>query len=113
MKEFVEKLIALLNDEKHDYVMRWKWKGENEEDWLCMKAIEKVIGIVERIAEEHDNGFCEWEDTESLREKGLCYGSDGLYKPSCNDDEDDFMDWNWIRHFEFCPYCGKKIKVVE
>ena len=53
MKEFVEKLIERLKDEERDYRRRWKYKGENEEDWLCMKAMQKVIGIVEQLAEEH------------------------------------------------------------
>lgn len=57
--------------------------------------------------------FCEWESTESLREKGIQYSSDGLFKPSCNNNEDDFRDWGWIRHFRFCPYCGKRIEVVD
>ena len=57
--------------------------------------------------------FCKWEATESLREKGIQYSSDGLFKPSCNDNEDDFRDWGWIRHFSFCPYCGKRIEVVD
>lgn len=60
-----------------------------------------------------DNNYCKWEATEDLRKKGICYSSDGLYKPSCNNYEDDFRDWNWIRHFKFCPYCGKRIEVVE
>lgn len=65
--------------------------------------------IIEFDAEE----FCEWESTESLREKGIQYSSDGLFKPSCNNNEDDFRDWEWIRHFRFCPYCGKKIEIKE
>lgn len=62
MKEFVEKLIKLLKDEEREYRRRWKYKGENEEDWQCMKAMQKAIGIVEQLAEEHDNGWISVED---------------------------------------------------
>ena len=72
--------------------------------------IEKAIEIVKQGGVSDD--VCEWKDTEMLRKEGICYSSDGLYKPGCNDDEDDFRDWEWIRHFKYCPYCGKKIKVV-
>lgn len=70
-------------------------------------------GYVPDICVGNKEDVCEWEATENLRKKGICVKSDGLYKPSCNNDEDDFRDWNWIRHFKYCPYCGKKIKAVE
>ena len=37
----------------------------------------------------------------------------GLYIPECTKDEDDAFDWLALRHFKFCPYCGKKFNVVE
>ena len=55
MNEFIEKLIKLLKDEERDYRMRWKWKGEHEEDWEGMKAMQKAIGIVEQLASKHNN----------------------------------------------------------
>ena len=48
-----------------------------------------------------------------IRDKGVEYSTDGLYKPGCNNDEDDFRNWDYIRHFKFCPYCGKKIYIVN
>ena len=100
MKKFIEKLIKKLKQLPHAQEDMWVW------------VVDAEVTIRE-LAEEYENDFCEWEDTESLREKGIFFSSDGLYKPSCNDDEDDFRDWDWIRHFRYCPYCGKKIKVVE
>jgi hypothetical protein len=101
LNEFIEKLIKLLKDEERDYRMCWKYKGENEEDWQCMKAMQKAIGIVEQLAEEHSNDFCEWSKTnvggmKLIREPHRMY----LFKE--RDDE-----------WEYCPYCGKKIKVVD
>lgn len=39
----------------------------------------------------------------------------GLYKPDCVEEynDDDFRDWYDIRHYNYCPYCGKHIKVID
>lgn len=37
----------------------------------------------------------------------------GLYMPSCTNDEDDYFDWPHMRHFKYCPYCGKEIYLVD
>lgn len=42
---------------------------------------------------------CIWEENE-----------EGLYVPSCNSDDDDWLPWEAIRHFGYCPYCGKKLE---
>ena len=47
------------------------------------------------------------------RDNNICiytYYENELYKPSCNDNEDDFIDYLALRHFRYCPYCGKLIK---
>lgn len=51
-------------------------------------------------------------------EKEICnwtYQEGGLYKADCIEDymDDDFMDWLCIRHFKYCPYCGKKINIID
>lgn len=49
----------------------------------------------------------------SKSEEKICkytYMENELYKPECNDDEDDYIDYLALRHFKFCPYCGKLIK---
>lgn len=61
----------------------------------------EVMREIDRLAEEYNNDFCEWKkqtigSTELIREPHRMY----LFKTS--DDE-------WV----YCPYCGKKIKVVE
>ena len=55
------------------------------------------------LAEEYKNDFCEWEivsDRDIHRE----------YKPMCS--EDGFIEMTGYFDYEFCPYCGKKIKVA-
>ena len=49
----------------------------------------------------------------SKSEEKFCkytYVENELYKPECNNDEDDYIDYLALRHFKFCPYCGKLIK---
>lgn len=48
-------------------------------------------------------------------EGSICGIDDGIYKPECKGiyENDDFFNWLQIRHFKFCPYCGRKIEVVE
>lgn len=37
----------------------------------------------------------------------------GLYIPDCNSDADDCIDYLSLRHYKFCPYCRRKIKIIE
>lgn len=40
---------------------------------------------------------------------------DGWYKPECLEkhEKDDFFPWLAMRHFKYCPYCGKEIEVID
>ena len=60
------------------------------------QAYEKAIEIVKQGGVSDD--VCEWR---------LLKGYNFLHKTSC----DDVFDME--NGFKFCPYCGKKIKVVE
>ena len=114
MKEFVEKLIEQLEK------LQEKYKGirenthcivtETSECDSCkadsylyarLKCVDEVKEIVNQLAEEHNNDFCEWEYDD------FEYGwqtSCGTTFSLCDSDKE-------ITHY--CPYCGKKIKVVE
>lgn len=65
--------------------------------------------IAELIERAEVEGKCHYIDSGTI---GI---TDGLYKPECarKCDDDDFFPWNAMRHFKFCPYCGRKIEVVE
>ena len=65
------------------------------------KAIQRVIRCAKK---EYNNDVCEWEinSDESI---------DKEYKPLCS--EDGFIYVTGHFDYKFCPYCGKKIKVVE
>lgn len=89
MKEFIEKLISRLEE----------YHCENEFE-INSGFIEVCIDIVNQLAEEHNNDFCEWK-------------IDGVYMRSPHDkvfvsclDEEPYR-------YNYCPVCGKRIKAVE
>ena len=63
-------------------------------DWQCQSAICDAIEIVKHGGVSDD--CCEWESHRNN------------YVTSC---EEDFVPM--MRGYKYCPYCGKKIKVVE
>ena len=94
MKEFIEKLIGRLEEKVVNRTFDESIKTKN-------LAYKEAIEIVNQLAGEYKNDFCEWkkvviDSTELIREPHRMY----LFKES---------DDKW----EYCPYCGKKIKVVE
>ena len=100
MKEFIEKLVSRLEEEID--IIKDEVYRDYEERIIEECAIENVIDIVNELAEEYNNDFCEWKFTKSVVNGGYFYSS------GCNHKR--FSD---LHNFEFCPYCGKKIKVVE
>ena len=109
MKEFVEKLIERLEEElkladgeKEKCARGNPLMFDNAKGYST--GISTAISIVKDLASEHNNDFCEWEivsDKDIHRE----------YKPMCS--EDGFVEITGYFDYEICPYCGKKIKVVE
>lgn len=97
MKEFIDKLINELEKLGEYCLYMNNWQGQT--------AICDAIEIVNELAEEYNvsemptgsEGFCEWKKGES---------SVFPIKTDCGNS----IDVNY--GYEFCPYCGKKIKVV-
>ena len=112
MKEFVEKLIERLEEEKEQYK---RARGnthcvitETSECDSCradhylyarLRCIDRTIEIVNQLAEEYNNDFCEWKIYGNGKHAVTSHGQ-VKYKYEVED---------WC----ICPYCGKKIKVVE
>ena len=71
---------------------------EEESQYSCFHCMERAISIVSEVEAEYENDVCEWEriaiNTYSNRTHAEIYGS-------------RVLDWC------ACPYCGKKVKVVE
>ena len=88
MKEFIEKLIGRLEEEKQ----RALTFSHTE------SGFRKAISIVNQLAEEYNNDFCEWKKENS--NKYVCNAHAEIH-------DSRVLDWC------VCPYCGKKIKVVE
>ena len=105
MKEFIEKLNERLEHLLNNF-------GEHCEEWGSDKegnchrnscsdcVLTHAIEIVNQLAEEYNNDFCEWQEKTA--------GGIKLVKEPHR---------QRLFHIEeerqFCPYCGKKIKVVE
>lgn len=87
MKEFVEKLIEELRTIDPQDMMT-----EDQRN-----VLNYCILIVNQLAEEYNNDFCELKGIDML----------GLYNSSCQ--QKSIVNPFWT----YCPYCGKKIKVVE
>ena len=92
MKEFIEKLIGRLEEEKK--------QAQCEGSLSFAMGFKVAILIVNELAEEYNNDFCEWKPykSEFYSYKSKC---NALFPRKCGDE------------YEFCPYCGKKIKVVK
>lgn len=101
MKEFTEKLIGRLEElrELHKELIKDGLSVDYHSG--CKALSEDAIEIVNQLAEEYNNDFCEWEyDDYEDSWQTSCGTSFSL----CDSDKE-------VTHY--CPYCGKKIKVVE
>ena len=70
-----------------------------ERDIAISQLKELGYGFGEKIVEGHNNDVCEWS-----KQGGYNFY---LHKTSCGT-EDTFDD-----SYKYCPYCGKKIKIIE
>lgn len=104
MKEFVEKLISRLEELPTKGIDRYKggsfgnWEGK---DYFIKQN--DAIEIVNQLAEEYKDDFCEWMQDDV----GEC-----VYCTKCGQMH-IFIDGSPEENdHEFCPYCGKKIKIA-
>ena len=111
MKEFVKKLIGRLEELKTFKLnladaMSELMKKDRIDNYISK---EEVIEIVNQLAEEYNNDVCEWEKGSS----GYV-GYPAYYSRCCTTNSKGLeMQTHIISDWKFCPYCGKKIKVVE
>ncbi|MBO5853129.1 MAG: hypothetical protein J6Q61_00155 [Bacteroidales bacterium] len=93
MKEFVDKLIGRLEEEiEYDTFDHYK------EEPLINMSFERLEDIVNQLAEEYNNDFCEWEIYGNRKHAVTGHGQ-VKYTYEVED---------WL----VCPYCGKKIKIA-
>ena len=96
MNEFIEKLIGRLEE----------WDKYSQDGLISVMG---VVTIVNQLAEEYNNDVCEWEKGSS----GYV-GYPAYYSRCCTTNSKGLeMQTHIISDWKYCPYCGKKIKVVE
>ena len=96
MKEFIEKLIGRLEE------LRWKTIFDAQ----CLfenSMVDKCVKTVKELAEEYNNDFCEWR---------LCDEEANVYDTTCRNPHILIEGSPTDNNYEYCPYCGKKIKVA-
>ena len=131
MKEFIEKLIdekeekvkvtsleIIVTGTKNKPYFQIKYKEVGNEEYnigygsydlnYVFDWKENCFEIVNQLAEEYNNDFCEWEKGSS----GYV-GYPAYYSKCCTTNSNGLeMQTHIISDWKFCPYCGKKIKVV-
>ncbi len=106
MQKVFEKII-----ERLEKLKGYEANGDCPMDGMCSKRpyectscySSTAIIIVKKVAEEYGNDFCEWfkYDYRTIAPKNHDVGNPYWRIPE---------DYSKLM---FCPYCGKKIKVVE
>ena len=103
-KEF-EKIIEKLEEEKMSYFLTIANTGDEKLDCVYEHtgaALDKAIDIVKQGGVSDD--VCEWR---------LCDEEANVYDTSCRNPHILIEGTPKENNYEYCPYCGKKIKVVE
>ena len=100
MQEIFEKIVERLRNQRYLNSYEPVNIGWN-------KALVKAIEIVNQLAEDYNNDFCEWkfETTGIVWHCNGCETYNLPYAMNLRIIADDFECK--------CPHCGKKIKVVE
>ena len=104
MEEFIKKLIHTLEEETDCPNCSMHCVDAHICGFDEMRK--QTITIINDLVEEHNNNYCEWEE---VYDDGI--GIDSQYKPLCS--EDGFIDITGYFDYKYCPYCGKKIKVLN
>lgn len=108
MKEAFEKIKERLEERRKLHADLSQSDSITEEEQIIQSrfcgCFCRAKEIVNQVAEEYDNDFCEWESDFNWF-SGKC-----KYETSCGY---TFYELKHAEPFKVCPYCGKKIKVVE
>ena len=109
----IDKVVEELEREKRygskydSYYEENLYRGEMFENDVNNKTIDKAIEIVKQGGVSDD--VCKWKYTKEIMDNAE-------FKVGCNPNalKRGVVPNNFSYHdFKYCPYCGKKIKVVE
>ena len=92
--------IGLIDVDGHNFPNNTYMNYELNVDLGRVLGLDKAIENVNQLAEEYNNDFCEWKQED---EEGFS---------NCRFDYQEIIS-DEVSGFVYCPYCGKKIKVVE
>lgn len=67
-------------------------------------GVNYAIEIVKQVAEEYNQEVCEWR---------LCDEEANVYDTTCRNSHILLEGSPIDNNYEYCPYCGKKIKVIQ
>ena len=103
MKEAFEKIKERLEHIKEEGVLCEGCTYDCAEGGCESRVCDNAIEIVNQVAEEYGDDFCEWfkYDYRTIAPKNHDVGNPYWRIPE---------DYSKLM---FCPYCGKKIKVVK
>lgn len=102
MNKLIEKIVERLKKLKEFYL------GDDDWDVAHISAYQEAIDIIHEEAKAYNEEVCEWKlETE----KGVAWHCNGC----------EAYNFNYATNLKIiaddfeckCPYCGKKIKVVE
>lgn len=104
----VDKVVEELEDRKklHERLVHYETKnGTVTEKYQHIKAIDVLNDAIEIVKQGgvYDD-VCEWR---------LCDEEANVYDTSCRNPHILITGTPEENNYEYCPYCGKKIKVVE
>ena len=105
MKKVFEKIIEKLEEEKMSYFLTIANTRDEKLDCAYEQvgdALDKAIEIVKQGSVSDD--VCEWR---------ICDEETNVYDTSCRNPHILIEGTPNENNYEYCPYCGKKIKVVE
>lgn len=120
MKEFIDKLISELKEEHERCINRYGIVGGN----VPAAIVKNCMNIVNQLAEEYINCSTEYINC-STKVSEMPTGSEdycewvlidyeaNVYDTTCRNPHILLEGSPIDNNYEFCPYCGKKIKVVE
>ena len=112
MKQFIDNLIGRLEDGIFSMEERMKYDTKTQKHLISQnQGIRYAINSINELAEEYINtstdtssDYCEWKliDEEA-----------NVYDTSCRNPHILIEGTPKENNYEYCPYCGKKIKVVD
>lgn len=101
MQKAFEKIVERLEEYKTKaYVTGFT---NNPYELGACHAMDDAVKIVNKVAKEYNQEVCEWERNYQFFSDKYKVETECGYT---------FYDLHHTKHFEYCPYCGKKIKVM-